>query len=383
MTDLEIVLNAEALLLQSDRFASFSTIVKRLADRSRIDLYEFAKCLALSGVDRVGPFLFFRLPNDKAVIEAIRTDNDAARADFDRLLHKHTISGVASVLRCSDVWVMAAIARWRIFVPDEKREGGNPENEELLEKTHNPREIKLLISNALHQYRWQNEAAWSMGVGWPWFQKKKNDLGTYTRRVKTIGEGTGQHLGKLPPEKVSQATKDAILKRLVAIGSVHEWAAEVGISRPEARRQARLLGYTKSLERGSKDWVRCTLAGWLMSQQDYSPVSTSWIKSNVLCCDLKDQNISAYIVAIMKELGYYSEKLPDGSAFVWHKGFGNAKKSEVVLVDDPSNKLGPLDATPTAMAERQRLRTGLLSGTINPTVEMLKKAGLQYGHKDS
>lgn len=381
MSDLELVLNAERQLLETDRFASFPTIVRRCADRVGVDLYAFAASLVLSGKQTFGTFELFRLPNDEEVAKALRGDNKAAKAEFDRLAHKHTLDGVASVLRCNVVWVWAAIHIWRIYVPDSDRlVAGNPEYELLLNSTMSPREIKLLISKAVQKYKNQNEAAWAIGVGWSWFQKHKNALGTYSQHVKTIGSGTGQHLGKVPISKVSQETKDKILERIVACGSVLAWAEEVGLSRPEARRQAKLLGYNKSLEKGSACWVRDTIASWL-SSVEYTPVSSAWIRSEVLCMPVSDKNVSSYIVQAMHDFGFSSEKLPDGSAHVWIRK--EPTEQELILVDDPDQKLGPLDATPEALASRLELRNNLISGSAYPTVELLKKAGLKYARKDT
>jgi hypothetical protein len=279
-------------------------VLYNLAWRAGVDQYELALALALEGVTQVGMFDFATCPNDPAMVQAIRQDDQQAKAYVGQLTNSMPIGQVSALLRCSNTWIKAAILRWGLKTWPTNRPSVTTPPEETRLAALPLLERRTLLTDAWRQHKqWKPEAAWSLGVTKDWFGGQLMLHGLVVNNVKAKVTVPGRVTRKTPQEE-----KNAVLNAMLALGSIAEWARATNIPYPTAVRYAQQVGWAKAKPRTSLAERMAPLQDWLQAN-NYHPtidaaVSTRWLDKNVLQLPSAHEYDRTKTRQCMRELGY-------------------------------------------------------------------------------
>ena len=354
--------------------------VSALAD---IDACELAEALVLTGITKLGRFDFARMPNDGAVIQAIRNDDPAAKEYFKVECRRRILGHVAALTHCSSVWVRAAQEHWDLQMYSDKKPNlvPLPDEERLDALTSLKRrdEITYWVKKMGHL----SEAAWCLGVSSTWLSHKLKTHGMTPKPPTPAQRGVRvQPLRRANLFEASKVEKEAICNRMHELGTISAFAAECGISYKAARKQALIVGFKPRDPVRKVEDVESTLKKWIKETEytgQTNGVGSTWLGLNVLLLASVGPSQSLKIKNAMKRLGFGSVRRTTQFDWVWVKNTCAVDpKSEAFRYrDDDRKKLSVWDLSKKKNAARQTVRNQLLEGKLQPTPELLEQAGLR------
>lgn len=376
-TPAAIVANASNYVGLIAKKGSPSKAVHALALKVNVDTNELAGALLLTGVTSLGPFNFATLPNDSAVIQSIRNNEEQAKEFIRTECRRRPISHVAAILRCSTTWVRAAAHIWslELWPPTRKPELELPEETRLLQAM-SPKKLRDLITVTLkHQNGFIPETAWSLGVGQRWLSAQLKNNGLSPSKEPVAGLNVVIRHGK----EATAEERAVIKRRMEQLGSASAWGREVGLSREMAFRQAKLVGFQRGGDKESSASVRSRLKSWI-DQTGYdgstNPVGSAWLAANVLMVDYNEYD-KTRLMASMRKLGFKSVRRHGPNDWCWIRDVPVETVVPVRYVDDETQKLGVWDLSLSSRERRSELRKRILEGVLVPSEAELRTAGLK------
>ena len=371
---------ADKIATISVRFSAARALLA-VAAAANIDAGQLAEALVLTGVTQLGPFNFAPLPNDLAVIQAVKNNDPRAREYIFYENRRRPLGHVASILRCSSTWVRAALEHWGLQPWPDNRQAAEVLPEELrLEETCTPLALRDLITDAVRASKGvPSEAAWRLGVSHRWLM--------HQLKVNGLSQGPAPMAGKTPALRLGhncEATKEervAIKQRITALGSVSAWAREVGLAYSTAVKQAKAVGYSRARGGLPAKAVLERLRRWV-AKTGYdgttNGVGSPWLAKNVLLVDANEFD-KVRVQKAMKKLGFKAYRRSSAYDWVWLRSEKEVDRNSETFQyrDADKSPKGIWDLSHSKREERKRVRKALLTGELAPTPELLEIAGLQ------